>query len=114
MIPIKIQCGCGQRYAFNVEPICGRMPSQIACPVCGSDGTIAANEVIAYDLAARQSTHDDGRTGVMVFAVMGCMIAGLVGVLKAFTMSGGVDVLLCLLGATTAFGMALCVYFWKR
>jgi hypothetical protein len=50
----------------------------------------------------------------MIFAVVGCMIAGLVGVLKAVDMKGGVDVLLCLLGAIGAFGMALCVYFWKR
>jgi hypothetical protein len=47
MIPIKIQCGCGQRYAFDVEPVNGRMTSPVACPVCGSDGTIAANAIIA-------------------------------------------------------------------
>jgi hypothetical protein len=47
MIPIKIQCGCGQRYAFDVEPVHGRMPSPVACPVCGADGTAAANELIA-------------------------------------------------------------------
>jgi hypothetical protein len=29
-------------------------------------------------------------------------------------MIGGFDVLLCLLGAAGAFGMALAVYFWKR
>ncbi len=47
MIPIKIQCGCGQRYAFEVEPLQGRMPYAIACPSCGIDGTTAANESIA-------------------------------------------------------------------
>jgi hypothetical protein len=47
MIPIKIQCACGQRYAFDVEPVNGRMASPVACPVCGADGTIAANAIIA-------------------------------------------------------------------
>jgi hypothetical protein len=33
---------------------------------------------------------------------------------KALNMAGGFDVLLCLVGATGAFGMALGVYFWRR
>jgi hypothetical protein len=52
MIPVKVQCGCGQRYAFDVEPVSGRMPSPVACPVCGADGTAAANEIIARTLTA--------------------------------------------------------------
>lgn len=52
MIPIKIQCGCGQRYAFDVEPVNGFMPTNVACPTCGVDGTTAANEMIAQALAA--------------------------------------------------------------
>jgi hypothetical protein len=51
MIPIKIQCGCGQRYAFDVAPVDGRMPAPVACPVCGMDGTAAANQFIAQNLA---------------------------------------------------------------
>ena len=47
MIPIKIQCGCGQKYGFDVEPVQGRLPSPVACPSCGADGTTAANEIIA-------------------------------------------------------------------
>jgi hypothetical protein len=50
MIPIKLQCGCGQRYAFDVEPVAGQMPWAVACPVCGADGTHAANTVIAQSL----------------------------------------------------------------
>jgi len=42
------------------------------------------------------------------------LMAGTAGIVKALNMAGGVDVLLCLLGAIGAFGMALCVYFWKR
>ena len=53
MIPIKIQCGCGQRYAFDVEPVAGRMPAPIACPACGGDGTPAANAILAQRLPAQ-------------------------------------------------------------
>ena len=47
MTSIKIECGCGQHYAFDVEPVNGQVPYTVACPVCGVDGTAAANEVIA-------------------------------------------------------------------
>lgn len=53
MLPIKVQCACGQRFAFDVEPLNGRMPSAVACPVCGADGTAAANQIIAQKLAAQ-------------------------------------------------------------
>ena len=52
MIPIKIQCGCGQKYVFDVEPVGGRMAYAVQCPDCGVDGTAAANEVIAQHSAA--------------------------------------------------------------
>jgi hypothetical protein len=51
MVSIKIECECGQNYAFDVEPVNGRMPSAITCPACGVDGTAAANECIAQQLA---------------------------------------------------------------
>jgi len=50
MIPIKIQCDCGQRYAFEAEPVDGRLASPITCPTCGADGTRLANEFIASQL----------------------------------------------------------------
>jgi hypothetical protein len=114
MMPVKIQCGCGQRYAFDIEPFCGRMPASVTCPVCGADGTDAANEVIAFNLAMKTSAGANRKEKVMISAVLGCMAAGLAGVFKALTMTGGFDVLLCLLGSVCAFGMALGVYFWKR
>ena len=55
MIPIKIQCGCGQKYAFDVEPVNGRMAAAVACPVCGADGTAAADAVLAQALAAQSA-----------------------------------------------------------
>jgi hypothetical protein len=54
MIPVKIECGCGQRYAFEVEPMNGHMPTAVKCPACGADGTAAANALIAQ-LAPPQS-----------------------------------------------------------
>src|SRR5436305_15271866 len=50
MLPIKIQCGCGQKYAFDVEPINGQMPYTVACPVCGVDGTEAANAALTQTM----------------------------------------------------------------
>ncbi len=53
MVPVKIQCGCGQKYAFEVDPVGGEMPWVVQCPVCGVDGTSAANMAIAQSLAAQ-------------------------------------------------------------
>jgi len=50
MITVKILCGCGQKYAFDVEPYHGRMPSSVQCPICKVDGTEAANEILARTL----------------------------------------------------------------
>jgi hypothetical protein len=52
MISIKVQCVCGQKYAFEVELVNGRMPQPVQCPSCGADGTAAANEIIALTLTA--------------------------------------------------------------
>jgi hypothetical protein len=43
---LKLVCGCGQKYKFNVEPLGGRMPFAVKCPVCGADGTSAANAIL--------------------------------------------------------------------
>jgi len=44
---VKVECDCGQRYSFDIEPVGGRMPSSVACPACGADGTAKANEILA-------------------------------------------------------------------
>ncbi len=46
MIPVKIYCDCGQKYAFEVQPANGLMPVPVACPVCGRDGTDDANRFL--------------------------------------------------------------------
>jgi hypothetical protein len=55
MVAIKIICGCGQKYAFDVHPLNGRMPAPVQCPVCGMDGTAVANEAIARTLGAQSA-----------------------------------------------------------
>ncbi|HXE42660.1 MAG TPA: hypothetical protein VN516_06510, partial [Candidatus Baltobacteraceae bacterium] len=46
MLELKVECDCGQRYKFDVEPANGRMPFVINCPACGVDGTEKANVLI--------------------------------------------------------------------
>jgi hypothetical protein len=50
LVPIKILCRCGQKYAFDVEPSRGRMAYSVQCPICGLDGTSVANHLIAQHL----------------------------------------------------------------
>ena len=57
IIPIKIICGCGQRYAFDVSPVDGRMPAPIQCPGCGADGTAVANAIIALALGVQPASN---------------------------------------------------------
>ncbi|MFN7141875.1 MAG: hypothetical protein ACK4UN_21350, partial [Limisphaerales bacterium] len=48
---IKVLCGCGAKFAFDVEPVNGQMPVAINCPKCSADVTANANEIIAQRLA---------------------------------------------------------------
>lgn len=50
-VEVKIQCPCGARYKFDVEPLHGRMPAPVHCPVCGAEGTAPANTIIQQKLA---------------------------------------------------------------
>ena len=52
---VKIQCHCETRYAFEVEPVNGRMPVRVNCPACGTDGTDAANAIIQQQLTPTAS-----------------------------------------------------------
>jgi len=49
---IKIQCDCGQKFKFDVEPVNGRMPWEVNCPVCGLSGTDKANWIISHNAPA--------------------------------------------------------------
>ncbi|MBI3882193.1 MAG: hypothetical protein HY301_19295 [Verrucomicrobia bacterium] len=50
---IKIECQCGQRIAFEVEPMAdGRMPVEIECPSCGKDVTAEGDAVLAAKISA--------------------------------------------------------------
>ena len=53
---IKVGCGCGQSYEFEVEPVNGAMPCTVVCPACGVDGTAASNQFIAQQAAAAAPT----------------------------------------------------------
>ncbi len=44
---LKVICQCGQKFKFDVEPVGGRMPFAVNCPVCNADGTAAANALLA-------------------------------------------------------------------
>src|SRR5580658_6517398 len=44
---LKVVCGCGQKYKFDVEPVNGQMPFAVNCPSCGVDGTPVANQLLA-------------------------------------------------------------------
>jgi len=47
MIPIKIHCGCGQKYAFESDPADALVDQIVRCPVCDADGTAAARNQVA-------------------------------------------------------------------
>jgi len=51
---------------------------------------------------------------VLGFAILGCLVAGGVGIIKALSMESGFDVLLCLLASVSAFGLVFYIYFGKR
>ncbi len=68
MVPIRIQCGCGQLYEFEIEPVGGRMPGSVACPTCGLDGTEAANACIAQTMGAQQAAPPPARGPLRIAA----------------------------------------------
>ena len=49
---IKLECDCGTKFKFDVEPVHGRMPVPVACPECANDRTPQANQFIAQNSAA--------------------------------------------------------------
>ena len=51
---IKVQCNCGAKFSFDVEPVNGQMPCAITCPQCGADATAAANLIVGQNLSSAQ------------------------------------------------------------
>lgn len=46
---VKIQCDCGTKFKFDVEPVNGMMPSPVHCPTCNADATAQANVIISQN-----------------------------------------------------------------
>src|SRR5438105_1026057 len=53
---VKVQCLCGTRYKFDVQPINDQMPGPVSCPTCGADGTAASNAIIQQSVNAQAAT----------------------------------------------------------
>jgi hypothetical protein len=83
MIPVKIFCDCGQKYAFEVQPVDGRMPVAVACPACGQDGTEDANQFIAKILKGQTQPLPPPRINSLLNSVQSDLAPQLVDALKA-------------------------------
>jgi len=82
MIPIKIICHCGQKYAFDVQPVDGLMPVSVNCPACGRDGTVAANESIRKMLHGKTQPVPPASVAAVLKAVQPNLESHLVEALK--------------------------------
>lgn len=58
----------------------------------------------------RASTQASSGATALGFAVIGCLVAGVVGILMATSMRSGFDVLCCLLASVAAFGLVFHIY----
>ncbi|HYE31999.1 MAG TPA: hypothetical protein VEH27_11255 [Methylomirabilota bacterium] len=58
-------------------------------------------------------THSSAAMAVGL-AVIGCLVAGAVGILKAMSMETGAGVFCCLLGSVAAFGMVFYIYLRRE
>jgi hypothetical protein len=65
---------------------------------------------------SRSGVEKRGGSGetVVGFAVLGCLVAGGVGIARAMSMESGLDVLFCLLGSVAAFGAVFYLCFGRR
>ena len=81
-IPIKIFCGCGQKYAFEVWPVNGAMPAAITCPVCQRDGTHEANRIIAKILNGKTQPLPPPSVNTLLNSVQSSLAPHLVDALK--------------------------------
>jgi hypothetical protein len=59
------------------------------------------------------SERNSSAATVVGFAIIGCLVAGVVGILKATAMESGVGVFLCLLASVAAFGTVAYIYLGR-
>lgn len=57
---LKIVCGCGAKYKFEVEPVNGQLPGPVHCPVCHADGTAEGNRLLAQMAAVPAPAESHG------------------------------------------------------
>lgn len=55
---VKIQCNCGSRYKFPVEPVSGHVPTPVQCPSCAADWTEAVNLSIRNQLMTAEVSQE--------------------------------------------------------
>jgi hypothetical protein len=82
MIPVKIFCVCGQKYAFEVQPVQGAMPVPVNCPVCQRDGTEQANQIIAKILKGKTQPLPPPAVNTLLNSVQSSLAPHLVDALK--------------------------------
>ena len=82
MIPVKIFCVCGQKYAFEVQPVNGAMPVPVNCPVCKRDGTEQANQTIAKILNGKTQPLPPPAVNTLLNSVQSSLAPHLVDALK--------------------------------
>ena len=82
MIPVKIFCVCGQKYAFEVQPVDGAMPVPVNCPVCKRDGTEQANQIIAKILNGKTQPLPPPAVNTLLNSVQSSLAPHLVDALK--------------------------------
>ena len=82
MIPVKIYCVCGQKYAFEVHPVNGAMPVPVNCPVCRRDGTEQANQIIARILNGQTQPLPPPSVNTLLNSVQSSLAPHLVDALK--------------------------------
>jgi hypothetical protein len=63
---------------------------------------------------AEDSTVTSDRADHLDWAVLGCLVAGGVGIVKALSMERGIDVLACIFGSLVAFGVVFYVCLRKQ
>ncbi len=82
MIPVKIYCACGQKYAFEVEPADNRMPVMVTCPVCGRDGTEEANRFLVKILKGKTQPIPPPKINSLLNSIQSNLAPHLVDALK--------------------------------